>query len=61
MTQHSNADTYVDQAAQLIGLPIPPDYHPDVVENFDRIAAIAQLVLEFPIPETTELAPRFEP
>jgi hypothetical protein len=53
--------TYVDHAAQIIELPIPETYHQSVVENFQRIAAIAQLVTEFPLPEETEIAPVFEP
>lgn len=57
----SDPTAYVDQAAALIGLPIPSEYHQSVVENFERIAAIAQLVLEFPLPEETEIAPVFEP
>ncbi len=32
-----------------------------VVENFERIQAIAQPVLDFPLPDTLEAAPRFEP
>lgn len=62
MTEPSfNPTTYVDQAAALIGLPIPSEYHQSVVENFERIAAVAQLVLEFPLPEEIEPAPKFEP
>lgn len=53
--------TFVDQAALLIGLPIPADYRQGVIDNFERIAAIAQLVTEFPLPEETEIAPVFEP
>jgi hypothetical protein len=52
---------YVEQTAQLIDLPIPPEYRPGVVENFARIAAIAQLFTEFPLPEEIEPAPVFEP
>lgn len=52
---------FVNQAAALIGLPIPDEYHQSVVENFERITAIAQLVLEFPLPEDTETAPIFRP
>jgi len=51
----------VDHIAALIELPIPPDYHAGVVENFDRIVAIAHLVTEFSLPEETEVAPVFEP
>lgn len=52
---------YVEQAAQLIELPIPTEYRQSTIENFERIAAIAQLVMEFPLPADTEIAPVFEP
>lgn len=58
---HHQVAAYVDQAAAITGLPIPPEYHASVVENFERIAAIAQLVLDFPLPEETEIAPVFVP
>lgn len=56
-----DAVAYVDQAAALIGLPIPDEYHQSIVENFERIQTVAQLFLEFPLPEDTEVAPVFEP
>ncbi len=56
-----NVPEYVNQAAAIVGLPIPDDYHAGVVENFERIAAIAQLVLDFPLPDDTEVAPVFDP
>ena len=52
---------YVEQTAQLLDLPIAPEYRPGVVENFARIAAIATLVMEFPLPDDIEPAPVFEP
>ena len=52
---------YVEQMAKLIDLPIKPEYLPGVGENFERIAAIAQIVTEFPLPDTIEAAPVFEP
>lgn len=52
---------YVEQTAQLLDLPIAPEYRPGVVENFARIAAIATLVIEFPLPDDIEPAPVFEP
>jgi Protein of unknown function (DUF4089) len=51
---------WVDQMAALIGLPLDPEHRPGVVENFARIAPIAQLVMDFPLPETTEAAPVFD-
>lgn len=56
-----NIAQYVEQTAQLIDLPIAPEYQLSVVENFAKIAAIATLVIEFPLPEDIELAPVFEP
>ncbi len=56
-----NSSEYVNQAAAIVGLPIPAEYHASVVDNFERIAAIAQLVLDFPLPEDTEVAPVFDP
>ncbi len=53
--------TYVDIAAQLVELPLLPEHRPGVIENFSRIQAIAQLVMEFPLPEEVEVAPVFEP
>ncbi len=54
-------ENFVDVAAALVGLPLPPAYRPGVVENFERIQAIAQLVTEFPLPEDLEPASTFEP
>ena len=56
-----NIAKYVEQTAQLIDLPLAPEYQLSVVENFAKIAAIATLVLEFPLPEYIELATVFEP
>lgn len=56
-----DSEIYVQQAAQMIGLPIPPEHLPSVTANFDRIAVVAQQVMEFPLPEEIEIAPVFEP
>lgn len=62
MTEPENdLPTVVDQTAALIGLPIPANYRQGVIDNFERIAAIAQLVTEFSLPDDIELAPVFEP
>lgn len=54
-------DIYVEQMALLLDLPIKDEYRDGVVANFERIRAIAQLVNSFPLPETIEPAPVFEP
>ncbi|MBD1906123.1 DUF4089 domain-containing protein [Funiculus sociatus GB2-A5] len=60
-TPEQSQTEYVEQMAKLIDLPIKPEYLPGVGENFERIAAIAQIVTEFPLPDTIEAAPVFEP
>ena len=55
------AAAYVKETARLLGLAVPPEQLAAVVENFEQIQAIAQPVLEFPLPDSLEAAPRFEP
>ncbi len=52
---------YVDRVANLIELSIDPEYRPSVVANMTRLAQVAQLVNEFPLPEEIEAATVFEP
>lgn len=56
-----NVETYVDSAAEIMGLDLRPEYREGTIANFKRIAAIAELVLEFPLPEEIEIAPIFQP
>lgn len=55
-----DAAAYVEQQAIALNLPVS-DYRDGVIANFERIAAIAQVVLEFPLPTDLVAAPRFEP
>lgn len=52
---------YIDQISKLIDLPIHPDHRPSVVENFYNLQMIAQVFLDYPIPEEIEAAARFQP
>jgi hypothetical protein len=52
---------YVDAAAELLNLPIDPEYRPGVIANLELIAEIARLVTEFPLAEEVEPAPVFHP
>jgi hypothetical protein len=52
---------YVEQTADLLGLTLPDEYKDSVVENFSQLSAIAQQVMEFPLPPHTEIAPVFKP
>ncbi|MBF2076946.1 MAG: DUF4089 domain-containing protein [Synechococcales cyanobacterium T60_A2020_003] len=54
-------DTYTTLTAALLNLPIDPAYRPGVIANLERTEAIAQLVMEFPLPEDLEPAPIFVP
>lgn len=54
-------EAYTDATAALLELPIAPEYRPGVIANLERTAAIAQLVLEFPLPDELEPAPIFLP
>jgi Asp-tRNA(Asn)/Glu-tRNA(Gln) amidotransferase C subunit len=51
---------YVDRTAAILDLDINPEYRENVIANFEKIHAIAQLVNEFPIPDV-EALPTFEP
>ncbi|MGG6297190.1 DUF4089 domain-containing protein [Leptolyngbya sp. AN02str] len=61
LSMEPSMEQYVDQTAAVIGLPIPSEYRAEVIANFARTAAIAQLVLEFPLPPEVEAAPTFQP
>ncbi|WP_375478868.1 DUF4089 domain-containing protein [uncultured Nostoc sp.] len=52
---------YVDQMGFLLDLQLKDEYRDDVLANFERIKAIANLVNSFPLPEEIEVAPVFEP
>ncbi|NJM70905.1 MAG: DUF4089 domain-containing protein [Scytonema sp. RU_4_4] len=56
-----NVGEYVDLMALLLDLQLRDEYRDGVVANFERIKVIAQVVNEFPLPETIEAAPVFEP
>lgn len=59
--QTTNWSEYVARQALLMDLPLDPEYLPGVVANFESIAAIAQLVTDFPLPADIAPAPVFQP
>jgi hypothetical protein len=61
MAESVNVETYVYAAAELAGLPLDPAHRPGVVLNLTRIAEMASLFMEFPLPDETEPAPVFKP
>ena len=56
-----DAKAYVATVAQLVGLSLDPAYLPGVILNVERIAQMAGLVMDFPLPDDTEPAPVFTP
>jgi hypothetical protein len=54
-------EIYVDAAAKLVGLPLDPAHRPGVVLNIERIAQMAALFMEFPLPDEIEPAPIYQP
>jgi len=53
-------EAYVKAAAEAIGLPIPAEYFAGTVANFERSAALAKQVMEFPLPPEIQPAPVFK-
>jgi Protein of unknown function (DUF4089) len=51
----------LDQMAIAVGLSITPTCRPGVLANLERTAAIAQRVMDFPLPTSIEIAPTFDP
>jgi hypothetical protein len=56
-----DADAYVTAAAAMIGLEIHAEHRPGVVLNVERIAEMAALVMQFPLPDDIEAAPIYRP
>ena len=54
-------ESYVQSAAAVIELPIDAAYLPGVVADFERAAAFAAHLMEFPLDPKIEAAPVFEP
>ena len=53
--------TFIDLAAPLVGLTIPPEYRVGVERNIERAAVIAQPLLDLVLDDSVEPAPVFEP
>lgn len=53
-------DAYAALAALLLGLALDPAWLPAITANLRVLAAAAELVAGFPLPDAVEAAPRFE-
>jgi hypothetical protein len=54
-------DSYADQAANLLGVKIPPENRNAVIQNIERTSRIAAALFNTPITDEAPAAPRFEP
>lgn len=61
MIESTDLPQLVDLLAEILELPLQPEHRPGVIANLARTAEIAQLVMEFPLPDGIEVAPVFEP
>ena len=59
MTKPDNLDSYIDAAAQALGLPVQPEWKPPVRANLDVTFKLAALVGEKELPDDAEPAPVF--
>lgn len=59
--QQIDIEEWVDLMAQVLELPLEPEHRPGVIANLQRTATIAQLVMEFPLPNDVEAAAVFQP
>lgn len=57
----AGVNPYVERAAELTGLPPLSEDLPVVSEHFAVLHAIAQALLNFPLPEETDAAGVFQP
>ncbi|MCA3338033.1 MAG: DUF4089 domain-containing protein [Acetobacteraceae bacterium] len=54
-----DAKAYAASMAQALGLPLTPEYAPQVEANLALAFRLVQLVLDFPLPDEAEPAPVF--
>ena len=54
-------EQYVQAMAAAVGLPIPAEYFAGTVANFERTAALAKTLMDFPLPVEAQPAPSYEP
>lgn len=59
--QPFDAEAHVAHMAGVMELAIDPEWQPAVVSTLAATAAIARLILEFPLDDHVEPAPVFEP
>ncbi len=53
-------DTYIDAAAQALGIPIEPGWKPAIRQNLDVTFKLAAFVAEKELPDDAEPAPVYK-
>ena len=53
-------DSYIDSAAAALGIPIQPEWRPEIRANLDVTFKLAALVGEKELPDDAEPAPVFK-
>jgi hypothetical protein len=61
MTELAAIAAYVDHAAPLMGLSLTPEQREGVIRNLAVTFTVAQLVMDFPLPDDVDAAPVFHP
>ena len=59
MPKPDHLDSYIDAAAQVLGLPVQPEWKPAVRANLEVTFKLAALVGEKELPDDAEPAPVF--
>jgi hypothetical protein len=52
---------YVDHIAPLMGLALTPEQREGVIRNLAITFGVAQLVMDFPLPDDVDAGPVFHP
>jgi hypothetical protein len=60
MTNPDNLDSYIDSAAQALGLAVEPAWKPGIRANIEVTFMLAALVAEKALPDDAEPAPVFK-
>ena len=60
MSKPSDLDTYIDSAAQALGIPVQPEWKSEIRANLTVTFRLAALVGEKELPDDAEPAPVFK-
>jgi hypothetical protein len=61
MSEPFDIEAYCDLVAAAMGFELTPEWRQSLIDNFKATHAVAESVLSFPLDDTVEPAPVFEP